>query len=125
MKSKILIIVTGLFMMTVTSFGTTAVFSRPVAEKEIPMESWMVTPFNDSFSEEAFIEKPMCLEPWMVTPFEEAFIEKPMRLEPWMTTPFEKAHDEEPQCLEPWMTKQFERAMCCAGEEWIIAAREK
>jgi len=120
MKTKILTLITGLSMMTATSFGNNAVISRPVAEKEMPMESWMTTPFGELVSEEA-----MDLKSWMTAPFGELVSEEAMDLESWMTTPFTEIVSEEPICLEPWMTEQFEATACCAGDEWVIAATER
>ena len=117
MKTRILITALALSLVTVTSFGKTGAFIQTDLKKKLPVEPWMVTPF-----EEALNEENMVLEPWMATPFEEVVVEENMVLQPWMTTPFDEVVDEEAMVLEPWMTEPFQPVRCCAGEEWVIAA---
>jgi hypothetical protein len=81
-------------------------FAGDVVEDELIVESWMITPFENTFETE------LTLEDWMVIPFEVSAVEGVLALETWMTTPFESSVIEAELALETWMTTPFEVSDC-------------
>lgn len=81
-------------------------FAGDVVEDELIVESWMVTPFDNTSEAE------LALEEWMVTPFEISAFEGELALETWMVIPFENSVVEAELALEDWMTTPFEVSDC-------------
>ncbi len=72
-----------LFRMACTE-NATHLYEANIAEYEIGIESWMVTPFESSVADEE-----LNLELWMTSPFDSNVFEESPAIELWMTSPFE------------------------------------
>jgi len=93
--------------ITAGDYYNAPLFSRtyfvPV-DYDIPVESWMTEPFENTYSEEE-----MQVELWMESPFDWGYDEEELEVESWMTRPFglnaqtEVEIDEEIE-IEDWMT---------------------
>ena len=81
-------------------------FAGEVIEEELVVESWMITPFENT------AEAELTMENWMITPFEIGALEGELALETWMATPFTSSVIEAELALETWMTTPFEIEPC-------------
>jgi hypothetical protein len=68
-------------------------------EAELPVEPWMLTPFESDYYEEGPF-----MESWMIEPFADTYYEEDLAIESWMTLPFDT---EEELKLEPWMSSPW------------------
>jgi len=68
-------------------------------EADLPVEDWMLTPFESNYYEEGPF-----MEPWMTEPFADTYYEEDLAVESWMIQPFET---EEELRVEPWMTSSW------------------
>jgi hypothetical protein len=68
-------------------------------EAELPVESWMLTPFESNYYEEGPF-----MESWMTEPFADSYYEEDLAIETWMTHPFETEEDLK---VEAWMTSSW------------------
>ena len=66
------------------------VHAGTVNDDRIPIEEWMITPFEVSV-----FEDDITVDSWMTKPFESAVLETAPEVEAWMSKPFETAIFEE------------------------------
>ena len=71
-------------------------------EYDIPVESWMTSPFESTYYEQEIL-----VESWMEGPFESSYYEQEVPVESWMEAPFESNYYEAALEVEYWMTRPF------------------
>jgi hypothetical protein len=105
-KNRVAKITLVVVVMNVLSISLMAIDT----DEELPMESWMIAPF-----ELAMEESDVGVEQWMTTPFESAYVETESAyvetetpFEAWMAVPFENGTAGELVVVESWMVTPFD-----------------